>query len=129
MFYMSTLCILEEKVEMMYKLEWVMNNFKVVNFNVSSPCAPHIYVHRVHNDVSSREEKLRKIGLYNPDDSREFGTIRMNRIGQNSREVCTNSPDENGETRQLVREVPEYHASVASRVRDMRVDAVIIHPP
>ena len=51
--------------------------------------------------------------------------IRMNRIGQDSREASTNSPDENGETRQLVREVPEYHASVASRVRDMRVDAVI----
>ena len=86
-------------------------------------------LYKVHNDVSSIEEKLRKTGLYNPDDSRESGMIRMNRIGQDSREACTNSPDENGETRQLVREVPEYHATVASRVRDMRVDAVIIHPP
>ena len=86
-------------------------------------------LYKVHNDVSSREENLRRIGLYIPDVSREFGTIRMNRIGQNSEEVCTNSPDENRETRQLVREVLEYHASVASRVRQMRVDAVIIHPP
>ena len=86
-------------------------------------------LYKVHNDVSSREENLRRLGLYIPDNSREISMIRKNRIGQNSEEVCTNSPDENGEARELIREVLEYHASAASRVRDMRVDAVIIHPP
>ena len=38
-------------------------------------------------------------------------------------------PDENGEARELIREVLEYHASAAFRIREMRVDAVIIHQP
>ena len=82
-----------------------------------------------HNDVSSIEEKLRKTGLYNPDNSEASRKGRSSRIGHDSREACTNSPDENGETRQLVREVPRYHATEAYWAHDMRVDAVIIHQP
>ena len=86
-------------------------------------------LYKVYNEVSSREENLRRLGLYIPDDNREINKIRKNRIGQNSEEECTNSPDENGEARELIREVLEYHATVASRARDMQVNAVIIHPP
>ena len=49
-----------------------------------------------HNDVSSIEEKLKKTGLYNPDDSKASRKKRLNRIGQDTREACTNSPDEKG---------------------------------
>ena len=82
-----------------------------------------------HNDVSSIEEKLRKTGLYNPDTNEASRRGRSSRIGHDSGEACTNSPVENRETCKLVREVHRYHATEAYQVRDMKVDAVIIHPP
>ena len=86
-------------------------------------------LYKVYNKVSSREENLRRLGLYIPNNTKEINMIRKNRIGQNSDEECTNSPDVNGEACEHIREVLEYHATVASRARDMQVDAVIIHPP
>ena len=49
------------------------------------------------------------------------------KIGHDLEKAGTNSPDENRETCKLVREVP-HQATEAYRARDMRVDAVIIHP-
>ena len=81
-----------------------------------------------HNDVSSIEAKLIKTGLYNPDNSEAYRMRRLGRVGHDSGEACTSSPDENGETCQLAREVPRYHATEAYRAFDMRVDVLIIHP-
>ena len=86
-------------------------------------------LYKVYNKVSSREENLRRLGLYIPDNTKEINKIRKNRIGQNSDEECTNSPDVNGEACEHFREELEFHATAASRARDMQVDAVIIHPP
>ena len=62
------------------------------------------------NDVSSIEEKLRKTGLYNTDNSEASRSGRSSRIGRDSGEACTNSPDENREICQLApgTQIPSY---------------------
>ena len=51
-------------------------------------------------------------------------------FGQDLEKTGTNSPDENRETCNLIREV-SYQATEAPRARDMSVDAVILRddPP
>ena len=89
----------------------------------------NIKLFKEQNDVSSIEEKLRKTGLYNPDNNEASHRGRSSRIEHDSEKAGINSPDENRETCKLIREVPRYHATEAYQARDMRVDAVIIHPP
>ena len=87
-------------------------------------------LYKVYNKVSSREENLRRLGIYIPDNTQEINKIRENiRIGENSEEVRTNSPEVNGEACEHFREELGVQATAAPRARVMQVDAVIIHSP
>ena len=87
-------------------------------------------LYKVYNKVSSREENLRRLGIYIPDNTQEINKIRENiGIGENSEEVRTNSPEVNGEACEHFREELGFQATAAPRARVMQVDAVIIHPP
>ena len=87
-------------------------------------------LYKVYNKVSSREENLRRLGIYISDNTQEINKIRENiRIGENSEEVRTNSPEVNGEACEHFREELVFHATADPRAQVMQVDAVIIHPP
>ena len=87
-------------------------------------------LYKVYNNTNSREENLRRLGIYIQDNTQEINKIRENnRIGENSEEARTNSPEVDGEACEHFREELVFHATADPRAQVMQVDAVIIHPP
>ena len=86
-------------------------------------------LYEVYNDTTTIETQLKKAGLHQTDNNKATRRGRSSGIGRDSERTSTNSPDENRETCKLIREVPRYHATEAYQARDMRVHALIIHPP
>ena len=56
-------------------------------------------LYKVYNNTNSREENLRRLGIYIQDNTHEINKIRENnRIGENSDEARTNPSEVDGET-------------------------------
>ena len=81
-------------------------------------------LYEVYNDTTTIETQLKKDGLNLTDNNKATRRGRSSGIGQDSERTSTNSPDENRETCNLVREVSNQ-ATEAPSAQDMSVDTVI----
>ena len=81
-------------------------------------------LYEVYNDTTTIETQLKKDGLNQTDNNKATHRGRSSGIGQDSERTSTNSPDENRETCNLIREVSNQ-ATEAPSARDMSVAAMI----
>ena len=66
-------------------------------------------LYKVYNNTNTKEENLRKLGIYIHDNTQEINKIRENiRIGENSDEARTNPSEVDGETCENLREEPSF---------------------
>ena len=88
-------------------------------------------LYKVYNDTSTKEENLRKIGIYIHDNTQEINKIREKiKTGENSADTNTSKSEASGETCEDLREehrIPSYSGppgpGYAGRCDDLCVDS------
>ena len=92
---------------------------------------PNTKLYKVYNSTNTKEENLRKLGIYIQDNTQEINKIRKNiKIGENSVEASTSQSEVNGETCENLREehrFPRYSGppgpGYAGRCGDLCADS------
>ena len=88
-------------------------------------------LYKVYNDTSTKEENLRKMGIYIQDNTHEINKIRKKiKTGENSVKACTSQSEASGKTCENLREehrFPSYSGppgpGYAGRCDDLCVDS------